>query len=235
MKMNSEDEGMKKTKMKQSKKKKESNTMNNESNSNLDESNTKNDESNSKQNESTNKNNESNSTKQESNTKKQETANTKKNETESLRSKIYTFSVVFHHGDQQKGLVAVFEEISLKHNAAKCPSKTQDPDALKRKRKPPKGKGKSSTETHETTASNQNVDVATQNPAETLIDATQSQPEAAVDNFPTLFDEIPDEVMATLPDAVNGKVVKGKSVKSNTAKKPWLPLGIFIVENFFHW
>jgi hypothetical protein len=92
-------------------------------------------------------------------------------------------------------------------------------------RKPPKGKGKSSTETHETTASNQNVDVATQNPAETLIDATQSQPEAAVDNFPTLFDEIPDEVMATLPDAVNGKVVKGKSVKSNTAKKPITGIG----------
>ncbi|WJX63268.1 hypothetical protein P8452_48179 [Trifolium repens] len=94
---------------------------------------------------------------------------------------------------------------SLQHNAAKCPSKTQDPDALKRKRKPPKGKGKSSTETLETTASNQNVDAATQNPAETVIDATQSQPEAAVDNSPTLFDEIPDEVMATLPDAGSGE------------------------------
>ncbi|KAK2380644.1 hypothetical protein QL285_068323 [Trifolium repens] len=92
---------------------------------------------------------------------------------------------------------------SLQHNAAKRPSKTQDPDALKRKRKPPKGKGKSSTETFDTTTSNQNVDAATQNPAETVIDATQSQPEAAVDNFPTLFDEIPDEVIATLPDAVN--------------------------------
>jgi hypothetical protein len=90
-------------------------------------------------------------------------------------------------------------------------------------RKPPKGKGKSSTETFDTTTSNQNVDAATQNPAETVIDATQSQPEAAVDNSPTLFDEIPYEVMATLPDA--GKVVKGKSVKSNTAKKPITGIG----------
>jgi hypothetical protein len=90
-------------------------------------------------------------------------------------------------------------------------------------RKPPKGKGKSSTETFDTTTSNQNVDAATQNPAETVIDANQSQPEAAVDNSPTLFDEIPDEVMATLPDA--GKVVKGKSVKSNTAKKPITGIG----------
>ncbi|KAK2382535.1 hypothetical protein QL285_070062 [Trifolium repens] len=153
--------------------------------------------------------------------------------------------------DQQKGLVAVFEEMEERIEHSSCKSKVQDPNGLKRKRKPPKGKvpaeAKGKVPAEAKSGANHKSDA---NPSTEPVEANASQPQEAapveadqtqnsatvevsqVDNPPQnsatvqadqgsatvathgLFDEIPDEIMATIPDITMDAIPKQGQVKA---------------------
>ncbi|WJX68578.1 hypothetical protein P8452_52932 [Trifolium repens] len=123
----------------------------------------------------------------------------------------------------------------FRHNRSTCKSKTQDPDALKRKRKPPKGKttstkanqGKANSSAAADQGKATSIAAAegqlSHSPIEPLVNVSQSQVEEVIDASQSLFDEIPDEVIATIPEVnpddipkeakvVRKRVVKGKVV-----------------------
>ncbi|XP_045827940.1 uncharacterized protein LOC123919931 isoform X1 [Trifolium pratense] len=106
---------------------------------------------------------------------------------------------------------------SFKHNAATCKSKTQDPEAMNRKRKQPRGKDNTNSESKQDNANTEIVEpIAT---TEVVIDASQSQVEAVIDASQSFFDEIPDEVMATVPEINHDDIPKkAKAVKDNAVK-----------------
>ncbi|KAK2427471.1 hypothetical protein QL285_026049 [Trifolium repens] len=129
------------------------------------------------------------------------------------------------------------------HNAASCKATEQDSNNLKRKRKNAKGKGKVKNESKETTQTptagtdapkgSQNganhqtppgradAPEASQTQAPDAVEA--SQVSMVVEPSQDLFDDIPDEVIATLPEVDlpknneptndNGKKVNGKTEK----------------------
>ncbi|WJX28793.1 hypothetical protein P8452_17472 [Trifolium repens] len=125
--------------------------------------------------------------------------------------------------------------LNIGHNRSTCKSKTQDPDALKRKRKPPKGKATSTKVNQGKAAADQSKAAADQSkatssataegqsshsPIEPLVNVTQSQVEEVIDASQSLFDEIPDEMIATIPEVnpddipKKAKAVRNKDVKA---------------------
>ncbi|CAJ2667791.1 unnamed protein product [Trifolium pratense] len=80
---------------------------------------------------------------------------------------------------------------------------------MNRKRKQPRGKDNTSSESKQ--------DNATTKIAEP--NASQSQVEAVIDASQSFFDEIPDEVMATVPEINHDDIPKkAKAVKDNAVK-----------------
>ncbi|XP_045827941.1 uncharacterized protein LOC123919931 isoform X2 [Trifolium pratense] len=102
-------------------------------------------------------------------------------------------------------------------NWSTCKSKTQDPEAMNRKRKQPRGKDNTNSESKQDNANTEIVEpIAT---TEVVIDASQSQVEAVIDASQSFFDEIPDEVMATVPEINHDDIPKkAKAVKDNAVK-----------------
>ncbi|WJX24218.1 hypothetical protein P8452_13348 [Trifolium repens] len=166
--------------------------------------------------------------------------------------------------DQQKGLVAVFEEMKGKyhcttcgepgHNTGSC-KKPQDPNALKRKRKPTKGKAKAdaASDSQDPAAASQAPASASQDTAgvsqgtasASQVTAAASQAPASASQDPVgvsqgtasasqdpdgsqvvdaeasqdLFSDIPDEVMASIPEISQVKQTEKKMPVKPKKKK----------------
>ncbi|MCI20999.1 hypothetical protein A2U01_0042163, partial [Trifolium medium] len=83
------------------------------------------------------------------------------------------------------------------HTALSCKSKTQDPKGLKRKRKPPKGNAEGNASTGQAQG-NANTEPVEGNATTEAVVGTVGDA-VGIDASQSLFDEISDEVMATIP------------------------------------
>ncbi|KAK2360743.1 hypothetical protein QL285_085977 [Trifolium repens] len=117
------------------------------------------------------------------------------------------------------------------HNASSCKSTVQDPNGLKRKRKPPKGKVHAEAKPGADPKSDANPSKepipeanpsqaqkpapveADQNPISATVEVSQvenpTQNSATVQVDQGLFDEIPDEIMATIADITMAEADEG--------------------------
>ncbi|WJX41506.1 hypothetical protein P8452_28851 [Trifolium repens] len=126
------------------------------------------------------------------------------------------------------------------HNASSCKSTVQDPNGLKRKRKPPKGKVHAEAKPGADPKSDANPSKepipeanpsqaqkpapveADQNPISATVEVSQvenpTQNSATVQVDQGLFDEIPDEIMATIADITMAEAPKQGKVKAEKGK-----------------